>query len=194
MSAGKMSKHPFQAVGALLLASLAATNAQTEQPATQEQAEPASFAETEIKAAIADWVDIYNRNDWGLLANQFEEDAVMMPPNSPAVVGRAAIAAWEAANEGGFRIALTPDEISIVGDRAIVRGRSCVFIPLESGTTGVDVGKFLEVRHRQSDGRWLVSHDVFNSDLPIGSDLSETCPDEIANGAVQADSAADVSN
>lgn len=150
-----------------------------------------SHAEREIRRAIADWVDIYNRNDWGLLADQFEEDAVMMPPNSPAVSGRAAIAAWEAANEDGFRIALAPDEISIAGDRAIIRGRSCVFVPLQGGATGVDIGKFLEVRRRQPDGRWLVSHDVFNSDLPAGGELAEECPDAIVNGTVAAESAAD---
>lgn len=143
----------------------------------------AAGVEHEIRAAIAEWVAIYNRNDWSALANQFTEDAVMMPPNAPAVTGRAAIAAWEAANEAGFRIALRPDDISIAGDRAIIRGRSCVFIPLEDGAIGVDIGKFLEVRRRQPDGRWLVAQDVFNSDLAAGAELAKACPLEIAGDA-----------
>jgi len=143
----------------------------------------AAGAENEIRAAIAEWVAIYNRNDWSALANQFTEDAVMMPPNAPAVTGRAAIAAWEAENEAGFRIALRPDEISIIGDRAIIHGRSCVFIPLEDGTVGVDIGKFLEVRRRQPDGRWLVAQDVFNSDLATGAELEKACPLEIVGDA-----------
>ena len=140
----------------------------------------AAGAENEIRAAIAEWVAIYNRNDWSALANEFTEDAVMMPPNAPAVTGRAAIAAWEAENEAGFRIALRPDDISIVGDRAIIHGRSCVFIPLEDGAVGVDIGKFLEVRLRQPDGRWLVAQDVFNSDLAAGAELAKACRLEIA--------------
>lgn len=136
----------------------------------------AAGAEHEIRAAIADWVAIYNRNDWSALANQFTQDAVMMPPNAPAVTGREAIAAWEAENEAGFRIALRPDEISIVGDRAIIHGRSCVFIPVEDGASGVDIGKFLEIRRRQPDGRWLVAQDVFNSDLATGAELAKACP------------------
>jgi len=140
-------------------------------------------AEDEIHAAIIEWVDIYNRNDWAALAAQFTEEAVMMPPNSPAVTGRAAIAAWEAANEAGFQIALKPDDISITGDSAIVRGRSCVFIPSDEDGTGVDIGKFLEVRRRQPDGRWLVSHDAFNSDLPPGAALAAACPADITGGA-----------
>jgi len=143
----------------------------------------AAGAENEIRAAIAEWVAIYNRNDWSALANEFTEDAVMMPPNAPAVTGRAAIAAWEAENEAGFRIALRPDDISIVGDRAIIHGQSCVFIPLEDGAIGVDIGKFLEVRRRQSDGRWLVAQDVFNSDLAAGAELAKACPLEIAGDA-----------
>lgn len=139
--------------------------------------------EHEIRAAIAEWVAIYNRNDWSALANQFTEDAVMMPPNAPGVSGRAAIAAWEAENEAGFRIALRPDDISIVGDRAIIHGLSCVFIPLEDGAIGVDIGKFLEVRRRQPDGRWLVAQDVFNSDLAAGAELAKACPLEIAGDA-----------
>lgn len=139
----------------------------------------AGGAENEIRAAIAEWVAIYNRNDWSALANQFTEDAMMMPPNTPAVTGRAAIAAWEAANESGFRISLRPDTITIVGDRAIIHGRSCVLIPLEDGAIGVDVGKFLEVRRRQSDGRWLVVQDVFNSDLATGAELEKACPFQI---------------
>lgn len=143
----------------------------------------AAGAENEIRAAIVEWVAIYNRNDWSALANEFTEDAVMMPPNSPAVTGRAAIAAWEAENEAGFRIALRPDDISIAGDHAIIHGRSCVFIPLEDGAVGVDIGKILEVRRRQPDGRWLVAQDVFNSDLATGAELAKACPLEIVGEA-----------
>ncbi|MEE4208714.1 MAG: nuclear transport factor 2 family protein, partial [Parvularcula sp.] len=152
-----------------------------------------SDAKSAIRGAIASWVKIYNRNDWNELANQFTEDAIMMPPNSPAVVGRSAIAAWENDRENGFSIALMPEEISINGDRAIVRGRSCVFIPLDDNQIGVDIGKFLEVRRRQPDGRWLVSHDIFNSDLPVGSSLAKSCRDKRANPKFRGEKAADPS-
>ena len=186
MSAARMGRYAFQTLAAILLASFASAIAQADQNAMQEQRESSPDAETEIKAAIAEWVEIYNRNDWVLLADQFAEDAILMPPNSPSVMGRSAIAAWQAANEDGFRIALVPDEVYLAGDRVIVRGRSCVFIPLANGATAVDVGKFMEVRNREPDGRWQVSHDIFNSDLPAGSDLAERCPDEIGKGIIRA--------
>ncbi|WP_416879438.1 YybH family protein [Litorimonas sp.] len=132
--------------------------------------------EANLRAATAHWVETYNRNDWAALANQFTEDGVMMPPNSPAIAGRDAIAEWEAANETGFRIALKADDITLLGDVAIIRGRSCVFIPLNSEETGVDIGKYVEVRERTPTGEWLISQDIFNSDLAAGEPLATECP------------------
>ena len=131
---------------------------------------------TAIQAASDKWVATYNANDWEALGQLFAEDASMMPPNSPAVVGRDAIAAWEAEYEAGFQIAFDVQEIEGEGDIAYVRGRSCVFIPLETGGYGIDVGKYLEIRKRDETGKWLIVSDVFNSDAAMGSDLLETCP------------------
>lgn len=129
-----------------------------------------------IKASSDIWVQTYNQNDWQALASLFSVDATMMPPNSPAIIGREAIAAWEADNESGFRIAFDIQEIGGSQQIAYVRGRSCVFIPTDDGTFMVDLGKFLEIREKQPNGEWLIETDIFNSDTPLGSDLLESCP------------------
>lgn len=129
-----------------------------------------------IEAASADWVAAYNANDWTALSQLFTADAILMPPNDPAVVGREAIAAWEAENEDGFRIALDIENISGSGDTAYVRGRSCVFVPTGEAEYGVDAGKFLEVRKLQENGDWLVDVDIFNSNAPAADDLLDACP------------------
>ena len=131
---------------------------------------------TAIEQASQNWVETYNRNDWQALAGLFAPDAIMMPPNGTPVRGRAAIAAWEQANEAGFRIAFDVQAVEGSGDVAFVRGRSCVFIPTEAGEYGVDVGKFLEVRRRQPSGAWLIEADIFNSNLAVGADLAAACP------------------
>ncbi|MAK59412.1 MAG: DUF4440 domain-containing protein [Ponticaulis sp.] len=143
--------------------------------------QPTAIAITEedrlaIEASSRHWVETYNRNDWDTLSNLFTPDAILMPPNGPAVIGRSAIAEWEQTNEAGFRIAFDLQSIDGAGDTAYVRGRSCVFIPDGAGKYGVDVGKFLEVRKRQSDGTWLIKADIFNSDLSVGGDLLAACP------------------
>jgi ketosteroid isomerase-like protein len=41
-------------------------------------------------------------------------------------------------------------------------------MPTPDGKSAVgDHGKFLEIRRRQADGRWLVAADIFNSDQPV---------------------------
>ncbi len=133
-------------------------------------------AQEAIKASSKEWVETYNSNDWQKLASLFTPDAILMPPNNAEVRGRTAIAAWEAKNENGFRIAFDIQEIEGRGDTAYVRGRSCVFIPDGDGGYGVDVGKFLELRKKQADGAWLIEADIFNSNAAQGSELLESCP------------------
>ena len=132
-----------------------------------------------IKLASKNWVESYNRNDWDGLAAYFTPDAIMMPPNGSPVTGREAIAAWERENEQSFRIAFKLESITGSGDLAYVRGSSCVFIPDgPNGNDGyaVDIGKFLEVRERQTDGAWLITADIFNSNMAAGGDLAAACP------------------
>ena len=93
------------------------------------QSDSGGLSETDIsaiKAASHEWVTTYNKNDWDALAKLFSPDATLMPPNSPEVVGRDAISAWEAEYESGFQIAFDVQEIEGKGDLAYVRGRSCV--------------------------------------------------------------------
>ncbi|QYJ01354.1 DUF4440 domain-containing protein [Thalassovita mediterranea] len=155
---------------AALLAAVFLSGCQTLPP------EISTIEHAEIEAASAAWVEAYNANDWEALAELFTEDAILMPPNDPAVVGREAIAAWEAENETGFRIVLDIENISGSGDTAYVRGRSCLFIPQADGSYGVDAGKFLEVRKLQENGDWLLDVDIFNSNAPAGSELLDACP------------------
>jgi len=129
-----------------------------------------------IETSSKTWVETYNQNDWKALALLFSANATMMPPNSPEVRGHDAIAAWQNENESGFRIAFDIQEIDGDGNIAYVKGRSCVFIPDGDGGFLVDVGKFLEVRKKQSDGAWLIYADIFNSDSSLGSELFESCP------------------
>ncbi|NNU14742.1 DUF4440 domain-containing protein [Parvularcula sp. ZS-1/3] len=129
-----------------------------------------------LREASSAWVADYNANDWDKLGGHFTDDAVMMPPNGSAVVGAAAIAEWERENETGFRIAFDVQDVAVSGDLAYLRGRSCVFIPDGEGGWGVDVGKFLETRRRQPDGRWLMTADAFNSDAAPGTALASECP------------------
>ena len=97
----------------------------------------------------------------------YTETATFMPPNAGIAEGRAAIRAWLAAFPPMSDFTLTPVEIDGRGDLAYVRGTYSMTIVGPNGRpVGEDHGKYLEVRRRQPDGKWLIVADIFNSDLP----------------------------
>ena len=98
----------------------------------------------------------------------FTDNATFMPPNGGPVEGRAAIRAWLEAFPPMTEITIMPVEIDGRGDLAYVRGTYALTIAAASGRPAMpDHGKYLEVRRRQTDGRWLVHIDIFNSDVPV---------------------------
>jgi uncharacterized protein (TIGR02246 family) len=96
------------------------------------------------------------------------QDAVFMPPNEPALRGRAAIEAWTDAFPPITEFRLPIEEIDGRGDLAFVRGTiSITFTPEGAPEPIQDAGKYVVILRRQPDGAWLIAVDIFNSDLPL---------------------------
>ena len=112
-----------------------------------------------MKAALA--------KDFAAWAALFAEDGVLNPPNQPAVKGRAAIQVWLASFPPITEFKLENVKIEGRDDLAYVLGTFAITIAPPGAPGPVkDVGKFVEVRKRQADGRWLLAVDMFSSDLP----------------------------
>jgi len=90
----------------------------------------------------------------------YADDAVLMPPNFPAFTGRAAIQQFWGGllSAGSTDVDLTPDDIQVSGDVAIERGHFEVTRPFK------DSGKYVVI-WRNRGGKWLITHDIFNSSL-----------------------------
>ena len=115
--------------------------------------------QTAIKAALA--------KDFATWAALFLDDSVLNPPNEPAVKGRAAIRAWLERFPPITDFKLNNVKVEGRDDLAYVLGTYTLTIAPPGAPGPVkDSGKFVEVRRRQADGRWLVAVDIFNSDLP----------------------------
>ena len=100
----------------------------------------------------------------------YTENASVMPPNAGIAEGRAAIRAWLSAFPPVSDFTLTPIEIDGRGDLAYVRGTySFKLVGPDGHQVGEDHGKYVEVRRKQPDGKWLMVLDIFNSDLPARS-------------------------
>ena len=102
--------------------------------------------------------------------NVFTADAVQMPPNAPANVGRANIRSWAKAFLGAFSVkfSLSVTELQVVGDRAIESGAYTIAMTPDAGGPAMeDVGKYVTVYQRDAAGGWAVSQDIWNSDVPM---------------------------
>jgi len=101
-------------------------------------------------------------------ASLFTDHAVWMPANRGIVEGRPAILAAFQASPALTGFTVTNIDIDGRGDLAYVRGTYAFAMPTADGKSAVgDHGKFLEIRRRQADGKWLVAAEIFNSDQPV---------------------------
>lgn len=118
-----------------------------------------AVTETFVKAALA--------KDWATVAGLYLDDAVVNPPNEPAVRGRAAIQAWFEKFPPVTDFKASNVQVEGRGDLAYVLGTYTMTLAPPGAPGPVkDSGKYVEVRRRQRDGRWLIAVDIFNSDLP----------------------------
>jgi uncharacterized protein (TIGR02246 family) len=115
--------------------------------------------QTAMNAALA--------RDFATWAALFLEDAVINPPNEPAVKGRTAIRAWLEKFPPMTEFKLKNEKVEGRDDLAYLLG-TYAMTTTPPGAPGQvkDSGKFVTVLRRQPDGRWLCAVDMFNSDLP----------------------------
>ena len=144
----------------LVLVSLAAC--QPPGPAALSEEDIAAIevtSEAFLKAVLA--------SDWTAVAATYTDDAVLMPPNGPAVEGRANIQTFFESFPPLNEFNLSNVETTGRGDLAYVRGTYKMTIAPEGRDKFDDSGKYLEIRRKQADGSWLIARDMFSSDLPL---------------------------
>ena len=121
-----------------------------------------------IKAATEEYIQAWRSADWVTLAALHTEDAIVMPPNESMVQGRDEIQALNEASPAPIEANLTIVEIDGRGDLAYARGTYSVTVQPEGVPEPIqDTGKYLEIRRKQEDGSWLITIDIWNSDLPL---------------------------
>ena len=122
-------------------------------------------------AAIADFnrrsVGAINDGDITTLSSLTTEDHIMLSPNRPPRVGKAAndAANGRAFEQFDFDESWTPVETVVAGEWAYQRGTyTVVSTPKAGGATRTSTGNFLRIYRRQPDGSWRMTRDMFNSD------------------------------
>lgn len=127
----------------------------------------ASADETAIRAQTLAWGKAFNGGDAKGVTAQYADDALVMPPNAPAVSGKAAILDFftkevAGAKAGGAVFVINPKtDVGVSGKTGWESGSYKVTV---KGAI-VETGKFLSVS-RKKDGRWLYYRDTWNADAP----------------------------
>jgi ketosteroid isomerase-like protein len=129
-----------------------------EAPAAPAAAEPLSAAELEaVKAVDAAFAAGMNAKDTAAVFANYADDAAVMPPDSPTLVGgpaRAFLAGFLAAGATDF--VLTPTTAYGIGDLAYMVGTASFKM-----NGAPDSVKYAEVLRKGADGKWRYVVDMF---------------------------------
>jgi uncharacterized protein (TIGR02246 family) len=136
-------------------------------PGCQRRAESLTDADRNaITAVIANFDKAMLAADWPAVLSAYTEDAILLPPNTPVVQGRAVMQKFF---EGFPKITEFKQrvvEIEGYGDLAFPRGTyETTMNPTGAKAPLKDRGKILAVWRKQPDGKWLASRVIWNSDL-----------------------------
>lgn len=134
----------------------------------------ASSEQQDTQAGIAktrsDYVSAWKAQDAGKTANLYTEDALVLYPDQPAVIGKNAIVDYFKTFFGAFSktdFELSSAEVNVVGSWAFDRGAyRWKAVPRAGGAPVEDSGKYLVILQRQANGEWKVFRDMDNSDRP----------------------------
>ena len=127
-----------------------------------------------IECQNATAIRSYTTGDVESLVSILAEDAWQMPPNRPALIGRAAIREfWAAAfSWGKWDFTLDTQAVAVSGPLAVERGRYVLRFTANADappgmTSFEDRGNYLVHWRREVDGRWLIVADAPVSELSL---------------------------
>ena len=170
-----MHRIALTAVAALALGGTACQMAETPQQMQARMDQESATFQQFVSTTAARWKAWYAAGQADSMANIFMEQGREMPPNSPALVGRAAIQANQAQffAMGEWTLDVTPEASMANGPLGVDRGRfKATFTraanapPEAAMIPPVDSGKYM-IHWHQVNGAWMIADLIFNSDLPV---------------------------
>jgi uncharacterized protein (TIGR02246 family) len=123
-----------------------------------------------IRTIVDDFDAAFNAGDYDALAELYDEDAIRMPNEAPAQVGRESIREWfrqemEAAER---EIDNVVRDAQVFGDWGYMWGDAeGLLTPRDGGEPTVVDSKWMSVVRRQPDGSWKTYRDIYNSSVSL---------------------------
>jgi uncharacterized protein (TIGR02246 family) len=149
------------------LALVACQASETPEQAAARIASESATGKAEIDAINVRYAAFMNANQADSIAALFMEDGVLMPPSSPAVVGREAIRNHMAATgmPPGATLSFTAVDVTANGPVLVERGSYTFSMAAQGQTPAVSVpGKYL-VHWHKVNGQWLQAATIWSDDM-----------------------------
>jgi uncharacterized protein (TIGR02246 family) len=119
-----------------------------------------------LRTLLETAVNAFNLGDLETYMRLHTDDAIVLGPNRPAVVGRDAVRKSTQQLFERFRVdeKRTVEEIRISGSLAFVRGNyDSTLTPKADQPPSRDTGKYIEILEKQRDGSWKYARSIWNS-------------------------------
>ena len=116
----------------------------------------------QVDTSARDWMP-----EWVKLA--YTEDAMVFPPNAPALKGQDAIAAFMVAFPPLSDFKQESIEVEGNGDLLYDCGSFSWTMTLPGAAPVKETGKYIQIWRKQVDGSWKMSREIFNSDVPAAT-------------------------
>ena len=131
---------------------------------------PMSADPSVLSARTEAWEAAFNAKDIDALVMIYTSDTRLLPPHGEMASGGDAVRTiFGGLIDAGISGDLTSIDAKISGDMGYDIGT----YTLMDGDTVIDTGKFIEIFHRGDDGEWLMTNDMWSSDLPPPAPMEE---------------------
>lgn len=117
----------------------------------------------------AEWAaTVSEGRDLERILSYWTDDAVVLPPGFPAVVGKAALREYVKASLQipGFKLTWTSSDVAFSpdGNLAYMLGRNAVTMNAQDGKPVTTEGRGVTIWRREFDGQWRCVVDIWNAE------------------------------
>lgn len=132
---------------------------------------PQSTDTSALEARSVAWETAMKASDIDALIEIYSSDARLLPPNREMATGAEAVRqVFGDIIIAGMNVELATVEVMVNGDVGHKVGTFTISVDDKL----VDVGKYMEIWHRGSDGEWRITNDIFNSDGTVAPEDAPT--------------------
>ncbi len=157
---------PTRSAWLLIVFAAVACSGQTARPGSPDRA----ALEAGVDSAADRLLTALRTNASDSLMALMADDVMLMPPNEPALKGKAAVRAWYDQFLTQLRttgLTISDREVLIGGEWATeIAAFEWTLVPVAGGPAVIDRGSYMQLWHRQPDGRWFFSRELWNSAAP----------------------------